>query len=79
MDLPQTGNYLDASDRARLPRDHKVRFGEAEGATAIFTLVIGPVDGIDGPSLLSHLPTPPTASTYSYTFPQLPLAHHFLA
>jgi hypothetical protein len=48
MDLPQTGTYLDASDRARLLRDHKVRFGEVEGAAAVGSLVMGSVGGADG-------------------------------
>ncbi|KAL5120895.1 hypothetical protein ACEQ8H_001082 [Pleosporales sp. CAS-2024a] len=46
MDLPLTGTYLDASDRARLLRDHKVRFGEAEGpAAGVGSLVMGSVGG----------------------------------
>jgi hypothetical protein len=47
MDLPQTGTYLDASDRARLLRDHKVRFGEAEGPAGVGSLVMGSVGGAD--------------------------------
>jgi hypothetical protein len=51
MDLPQTGTYLDASDRARLLRDHKVRFGEAEGPAGVGSLVMGSVGGADGPGI----------------------------
>jgi hypothetical protein len=48
MQIPQTGSYLDASDRARLLRDHKVRFGEMEGAADVGPLVMGSVGGADG-------------------------------
>jgi hypothetical protein len=51
MDLPQTGTYLDASNRARLLRDHKVRFGEAEGPTGVGSLVIGLIGGAEGPRI----------------------------
>ncbi|KAI0570113.1 hypothetical protein Alg130_11351 [Pyrenophora tritici-repentis] len=51
MDLPQTGTHLDASDRARLLRDHKVRFGEAEGAAGVSSLVMGSVGGAEGPGI----------------------------
>jgi hypothetical protein len=47
MDVPQTGTYLDASDRARLLRDHRVRFGEGEGAGGVGSLVMGSVGGAE--------------------------------
>jgi hypothetical protein len=40
MSLPQTGTYLDASDRARLFRRHKVRFGDVDGAADIGCLAM---------------------------------------
>jgi hypothetical protein len=41
MSLPQTGTYLDTSDRARLFRKHKVRFGDVDGAADIGHLAMG--------------------------------------
>jgi hypothetical protein len=52
MQIPQTGSYFDASDRARLLRDHKVRFGEVEGAAGVGTLVMGSVGGADGTEIV---------------------------
>jgi hypothetical protein len=40
MRIPQTGSCLDASDRARLLRDHKVRFGEVEGRAIVRIMVL---------------------------------------
>jgi hypothetical protein len=51
MRIPQTGSYLDASDRARLLRDHKIRFGEVEGASGGGSLVMGSVGSVDGPEI----------------------------
>jgi hypothetical protein len=51
IDLPQTGTYLDASDRARLLREHTVRFSRAEGSAGVSSLVIGSVGGADGPAI----------------------------
>jgi hypothetical protein len=48
MNLPQTGTYLDASDRARLLRDYKVRFGEVEDLAGVGSLVMGSVGGDEG-------------------------------
>jgi hypothetical protein len=45
MALPNTGTYLDASDRARLLRNHQIRFGDVEGAADVGTLVMGSLDG----------------------------------
>jgi hypothetical protein len=45
MALPQTGTYLDASDRARLLAHHKVRLGDAEGTAEVGTLVMGSSEG----------------------------------
>jgi hypothetical protein len=42
---------LDASDRARLLRDHKVHFGEVEGAAGGGSLVMGSVGSVDGPDI----------------------------
>jgi hypothetical protein len=47
----QTGNYLDALDRARLLRDYKVRIGEVEGAAGGGSLVMGSVGSVDGPEI----------------------------
>jgi hypothetical protein len=41
LSLPQTGTYLDASDRARLLRKQKVRFGDVDGAADIGHLAMG--------------------------------------
>jgi hypothetical protein len=41
ISLPDTGTYLDASDRARLLRDYKVRFGDAKGEASVGSLAIG--------------------------------------
>jgi hypothetical protein len=41
MSLPQKGTYLDASDRARLLRKQKVRFGDVDGAADIGHLAVG--------------------------------------
>jgi len=46
MSLPQTGTYLDASDRARLLFDHQVRFGDADSAADVGSLVIGSLDRV---------------------------------
>jgi hypothetical protein len=51
MDLPQTGTYLDASDRARLLCDYKVRFGEADSPAGVNSLVIGLVGSADSPRI----------------------------
>jgi hypothetical protein len=51
MQILQTGSYLDASDRARLLRDHKVRFSEVEGARGGGSLVMGSVGSVDGPEI----------------------------
>jgi hypothetical protein len=51
MRIPQTGSYLDASDRARLLRDYKVRFGEVEGAAGGGSLVMGSIGSVDGPEI----------------------------
>jgi hypothetical protein len=45
MALPQTGTYLDASDRARLLAHHKVCFGDAKGTAEVGTLVMGSSEG----------------------------------
>jgi len=46
MSLPQTGTYLDASDRARLLFNHRVRFGDADSAADVGSLVIGSCDRV---------------------------------
>jgi hypothetical protein len=43
--LPRTGTFLDASDRARLLRNERVRFGDVSGEMEVGSLVIGSVDG----------------------------------
>jgi hypothetical protein len=45
MTLPSTGTYLDASDRARLLRNHKVRFGDVDRGTEVGSLAIGSIEG----------------------------------
>lgn len=44
MSLPQTGTFLDASDRARLLYNHQVRFGDADSTADVEILVIGSFD-----------------------------------
>jgi hypothetical protein len=39
--LPNSGTYLDASDRARLLRNFKVRFGDIDGTADVGVLAIG--------------------------------------
>jgi hypothetical protein len=51
MALPQNGTFLDASDRARLLRDHRVRFGDAEGAAEVGTLVMGSIGAVECESI----------------------------
>jgi hypothetical protein len=43
--LPHSGTYLDASDRARLLRNHQIRFGDVEGAADVGALVMGSFNG----------------------------------
>ncbi|KAH6625531.1 hypothetical protein C7974DRAFT_396230 [Boeremia exigua] len=44
MSLPQTGTFLDASDRAGLLFNHQVRFGDANSSEDVGSLVIGSFD-----------------------------------
>ena len=44
MSLPQTGTYLDASDRARLLYNYQVRLGDADSMADVGSLVIGSLD-----------------------------------
>ncbi|KAF2818357.1 hypothetical protein CC86DRAFT_309338, partial [Ophiobolus disseminans] len=45
--VPGSGTFLDASERARLLRDCRVRFGDAEDGDGVGKLVIGTLDGAD--------------------------------
>ena len=44
MSLPQTGTYLDASNRARLLYNYEVRLGDADSMADVGSLVIGSLD-----------------------------------
>lgn len=42
--LPVSGSFMDATDRARLVKDHKVRFGDVSADTDVGRLAIGTMD-----------------------------------
>jgi hypothetical protein len=48
MPLPNTGTFLDASDRARLLRNQKVRFGDVNGEKEVGSLAIASFHDIEG-------------------------------
>ncbi|KAF5854573.1 hypothetical protein GGP41_007339 [Bipolaris sorokiniana] len=46
ISVPQTGTYLDASDRARLLYNHQIRLGDAKSGTDVGSIVMGSFDRV---------------------------------
>jgi hypothetical protein len=49
--LPSSGTYLDASDRSRLLKDFKIRFGDVASTADVGSLAIGSVNESEGPTV----------------------------
>lgn len=46
--LPSTGSFLEASERARILKDVKIRFGDTKSASEVGRLAVGSVGDSEG-------------------------------